>query len=250
MRIPKIARLASLVVAAAFLLMSTAVQAVPQSGTYLEIENNSGGQGQIIKLSLAADRMRMDTGEGISLINIGGEGGKMMMVQHAQRQYMEFTSEMMEAMAAMAGQMPQDMEHEAEAGVPPTFTRTGNTKMVGAWNAYEVRVEHPEQDDEMIMWMSQDVDADFSALVQQIMDSMSSLLNSPMMQMGGGGGAGDFQDFQRQMASVDMPDGFPVQIVTGDNTNTLLAIDQSASFGADTWEAPAGYTKMDMPFIR
>jgi outer membrane lipoprotein-sorting protein len=85
---------------------------------------------------------------------------------------------------------------------------------------------------------------------------MSSFLESPMMQMAGGGAgaANPLAEFQAQMSAVDFPDGFPVQVITNDGgsqtTATLKAIDQNASFGADTWEPPAGYTKMDMPFIR
>jgi xanthine dehydrogenase molybdopterin-binding subunit B len=151
--------------------------------------------------------------------------------------------------------MPE-MQEEMRDMTPPTFTRTGQTKLVGEWNAYEVRVEHPEQDGEMIMWFSQDVDADFRTLAQQVSESMSSLLNSPLLRMGGGGGgpAETFEQFQAQMNAVEMPDGFPVQIITdaggSPSTNTLRAIDQNASFGPETWEPPAGYTKMDMPFIR
>lgn len=230
--------------------------AAPQSGVYLEFEAQSGGQAYVVKLSMAPDRMRFDTDQGISMVSIGGEGGKMLMIQHAQHQYMEFTAEMMEAMAKMMGQMPPEVTEEMENMTPPTFTRTGNTKQVGEWSAYEVLVQHPDHDGNMTMWFSQDVDADFRTLAQQFADSMSSLLNSPMMRMGGGGGGPSeaFQQLQAQINAVDMPDGFPVQIITDDGgtqaTTTLRAIDQGASFGADTWEPPAGYTKMDLPFIR
>jgi len=245
-------------VAAALLLTLTASvhAAAPQSGgIYLEVESDGGGQVQTIKLSLGADSLRMDTEQGVSLVSVGGDGGKMLMIQHAEQQYMEFTAEMMKAMAGMMGQMPAEVEQEVENITPPTFTRTGNTKQVGAWNAYEVRVEHPDQDGEMTMWFSPDVDADFRSLAQQVVDSVSSLLNSPLARMGGaGGGAGIMQQIEAQMSAVDMPDGFPVQIISAaggtTSTTTLRAIDLNPTFGPETWEAPAGYTKMDMPFIR
>jgi hypothetical protein len=254
-------RTTALAAVALLVLMSLpALATAPQSGVYLEVQSDSGGTSQLIKLSLAPDRMRFDTEQGISMINIGGEDGKMLMIQHPQKQYMEFTAEMMEQMAAMMGQMPQQqMEEEAEAMEPPTFTRTGNTKQVGEWSAYEVLVQHPDQEGDTTMWMSQDVDADFETLVQQVAASMSSFLDSPMMQMAGGpggrgGGMNPLAEFQSQMASVDFPDGFPVQIITNSGgtqtTATLMAINQNASFGADTWQPPAGYTKMEMPFIR
>ncbi|MGD8817069.1 MAG: hypothetical protein PVJ51_07775, partial [Acidobacteriota bacterium] len=155
--------LRSIVLAAVALLLLTSVPALataPQSGVYLEVQSESGGNSQLIKMSMAPDRLRFDTEQGISIVNIGGEDGKMLMIQHPQKQYMEFTAEMMKQLAAMMGQMPQEMEREAEAMQPPTFTRTGNTKQVGEWSAYEVLVKHPDREGDMTMWMSQDVDAD------------------------------------------------------------------------------------------
>ena len=257
----KISRIAALPVAVSLLLLLTvpATATSPQSlsGTYLEIDTESDGQMQNIKLSLGPDRIRLDVAEQMSLVSLGGDDGRMLMIQHEDQQYMELTAEMMQMMRGMMGQMPQQVETDQEDVVPPTFTRTGNTKQVGEWNAYEVRVEHPEQDGETMMWFSQDVDADFRALAEQLVNSLSSILGNPMMQgmSGGRGNASNILDqIRSQMSSVDVPDGFPVQVVSdagGDpSITTLKAIDQSASFGMETWEAPAGYTKMEMPFIR
>jgi hypothetical protein len=247
---------------AAFLLILTApAQAIaPQavSGTYLEIETESDGQLASMKLWLGPDAMRMDaeTQGGVSVISIGGDDGKLLMVLHQRQQYLEFTAEAMAGMAGMLGQIrPAAIEEEIADATPPTFTRTGNTKQVGEWAAYEVLVESPDQDDDMIMWFSQDVDADFRSLAEQVVTSMSSLLNSPMLRMGGGGGGGGiFGQIEAQLDAVDIPDGFPVQIISGSgggqSISTLKAIDQNATFEAATWETPEGYTKMAMPFGR
>jgi hypothetical protein len=190
------------------------------------------------------------------LVSLGGDDTKMIMIQHDERQYMEFTAEMMEMMASMMGGMPAQAREEIENATPPTFVRTGNTKQVGEWNAYEVRVEHPEQDDEVTMWFSQDVDADFRALAEQMVSSLSSLFNNPMLsRMTGSSGGGDLLGkIRSQMNAVDIPDGFPVQVSSSSggtrSTNTLKAIDQNASFGPATWAPPDGYAKMDLPFIR
>ena len=245
-------------VATLLLVPAISLLAAPQAGTYLEIESESGGETQVIELSMAPDRMRVDTQQGFSFVSIGGDDGRMLMIQHQEQQYIEFTAEMMEMMARMMPDMPQ-MENDAETDMtPPTFTRTGNTKQVGEWSAYEVLVEHPEQDGDTTMWFSQDVDADFQTMAQSLMESMSSLLDNPMLQMGGGGPGGSMSEniaqFRAQMSAVDFPDGFPVQIITDQGgsttTNTLRAIDQNRSFGAETWQAPEGYTKVDMPFVR
>lgn len=247
-------------VAALLLILAAPAQAItPQtvSGTYLEIETESAGQVTSIKLWLGPNAMRMDTDTqgGVSVISIGGDDGKMLLVMHQQKGYMEFTAETMAGMAAIMGRMQPKIEEEIADATPPTFTRTGNTKQVGEWAAYEVLVEHPDQDGNMIMWFSQDVGADFRGLAEQVVTSMLFLLNSPMMSMvGGGGGGGIFNGIEAQLAAVDMPDGFPVQIIFGSgggqSTKTLKAIDQNATFDPATWEAPEGYTKMPMPFGR
>ena len=225
------------------------------SGTLVEFDGEDDGEVTSIRLSLAPDRVRMDMAE-FSMVSIGGDDGKMIMMMHERKQYMEFTAEMMASMAAMMGQMPR-VEQEIADAAPPTFTRTGNTKQVGEWAAYEVLVEQPDQTGDMIMWFSQDVGADFRTLAQQVIESMSSLLGNPMMQgMTGGGGGGNFMEkIEAQLSGADMPDGFPVQIINDvgsgqESTSTLKAIDQNATFDAVTWEAPAGYTKMAMPFGR
>lgn len=245
-----------LAAAALLLLAGSAPGLAAQGGTYLEMESESDGEPMVIKLSLGSDRLRMDIGEEMSLVSIGGDEGKMLMIQHAGQSYVEFTAETMEMMPGIMGQMPAQIEEELEEDrMPPTFTRTGNTKQIGQWSAYEVLVQHPEQDGDLTMWFSQEVDADFRALVGQVMGSMSSLFNSPMLgRMGGGGAAGMLGQIQAQMTAVNMPDGFPVQIISSaggmQSTNTLRVIDQNASFGPETWEAPAGYSKMAIPFRR
>lgn len=260
MKTSRAGRLGLCVLAVSLLLLPSAVvlAVAPQSvsGTYLEIDIDSDGSTQSMHVSLGPDRVRVDMASEMSLVSLGGDDGKMLMIQHAEHQYMEFTKEMMEAMAGMIGQMPQQMNSEMEDVAPPTFVRTGKTKQVGEWNAYEVRVEHPDQTEDVTMWFSQDVDADFRALAEQMMSSLSSMLNNPMLQgmTGAGGGPSIIEQFQSQMSAVDIPDGFPVQVISNaggsPSTTTLKSIDQNASFGPDTWQAPEGYTKMDLPFIR
>ena len=163
----------------------------------------------------------------------------------------------MASMAGMLGQMPPETEEELVEATQPTLTRTGNTKQVGAWAAYEVLAQNPGEDGGMFMWFSQDLEADFRTLAEQILASMASLLNSPIMSMismAGGSDPGLFDEIQAQLEAVDMPDGFPVQIISSadgmERTSTLKAIDQDATFDTATWEPPEGYTKMRMPFGR
>jgi hypothetical protein len=229
------------------------------SGTYLEIETQTAGEMTNIRLWLAPNAIRIDadTQGGVSVISIGGNNGKLLMVMHQQKNYMEFTAAMMASMAGMLGQMQPDIEEEIGEARQPIFTRTGNTKQVGEWAAYEVLVQNPNQDGNMSMWFSLDIVADFHALGEQVVTSMSSLLNSPIMSMVsmvGGGESVLFDEIQAQLSVADVPDGFPVQIISNsdgmENTSTLKAIDQNATFDSAIWEAPEGYAKMRMPFGR
>ncbi len=252
----KITPIARALGAAAVLVLIAGVPASAfqaSSGITLEIESSGSGPARLTKLALGDGNMRFDTDQ-VSMVSLGGDDGKMLMIQHAQKMYIEFTPEIMMGMAGMmGGQTPPEVEEEIEDRTPPTFTRTGNTKQVGEWNAYEVKVEHPEQDGDVTMWFSMDVDADFRDVATQMMDSMGGLLNDPMIsRMGGGGGGGSLIDtVKAQLGAAEMPDGFPVQIITdaggSTNTTTLRAIDSSASFDAVTWTPPEGYQKMTLP---
>ena len=248
--------------AALLLILAVPVQAISpavESETYLEIETETAGEMTSIRiwLSLNAIRIDADTQGGVSVISIGGDDGKLLMVMHQQKTYMEFAAAMMASMAGMLGQMPPETEEELVEATQPTLTRTGNTKQVGEWAAYEVLAQNPGEDGGMFMWFSQDVGADFRTLAEQILTSMSPLLNSPIMSMismAGGSDPGLFDEIQAQFEAVDMPDGFPVQIISSadgmERTSTLKAIDQDATFDTATWEPPEGYTKMRMPFGR
>ena len=248
--------------AALLLILAVPVQAISpavESETYLEIETETAGEMASIRiwLSLNAIRIDADTQGGVAVISIGGDDGKLLMVMHQQKTYMEFAAAMMASMAGMLGQMPPETEEELVEATQPTLTRTGNTKQVGEWAAYEVLAQNPGEDGGMFMWFSQDVGADFRTLAEQILTSMSPLLNSPIMSMismAGGSDPGLFDEIQAQLEAVDMPDGFPVQIISSadgmERTSTLKAIDQDATFDTATWEPPEGYTKMRMPFGR
>tara|TARA_B100000929_G_scaffold167457_1_gene132617 strand:+ start:1211 stop:1996 length:786 start_codon:yes stop_codon:yes gene_type:complete len=248
--------------AALLLILVVPVQAISpatESETYLEIHTETVGEITSIRiwLSLNAIRIDADTQGGVSVISIGGDDGKLLMVMHQQKTYMEFAAAMMASMAGMLGQMTPEVEEELVEATQPTLTRTGNTKQVGEWAAYEVLAQNPGEDGGMFMWFSQDVGADFRTLAEQILTSMSSLLNSPIMSMismTGGSDPGLFDEIQAQLEAVDMPDGFPVQIISSadgmERTSTLKVIDQDATFDTATWEPPEGYTKMRMPFGR
>lgn len=242
-------------VVAGLALAALPVLAGPQGaqGTHAAWDIDSPGQPTSLEMWVATEMIRMDVGDQASVIMSGGD---MTMVMHQQRQYMVFTEEMMERMAGMMGGMMQgQQEPDVDMSTPPTFTRTGNTKTVGAWNAYEVLVEHPDQDGEVHMWFSEDIDVDVLAFATQVAEAMQSF-NNPMMQrmnQGQGINLGMLGAMREGLVDLELPDGFPVQIISQDDgqttTMTLTAVDQGPQDPAN-FQPPADYQRMEMPFIR
>lgn len=240
------------------LVVATPGLAAPQGieGTKISIEVESErGSPYPVNLWLGPDRLRVDQGTEISIVWSGGADGSMMMIMHEQQTYMEFTAEMMERMAAMMGGPPAGEEAAGEVeemATPPRFVATGNTKTVGTWNASEYQLIHEDQTSETQMWFSEDIDVDLKSVLDQVMESMESL-NNPMMQRMGGdmSDAGMIETMNERWDEMDVPAGFPVQIVTTEggstNTVTVTTVEQGA-LDSSVFQAPAGYQKMQMPF--
>lgn len=228
-------------------------------GTHLtwDVEDTEGPM--VIDVFVAPEHLRVDMGQTNSMIY---RGDAMVMVMHSERAYMVFTREMMEQMGAMmggiAGQQRQQMEESGDFDAPPSFTRTGNTKQIGSWDAYEVKVTHPEQTGEMTVWMSEDVDVDLVTFVTQMAAAMEAFTGPMIQGMAGGGGGGAPElgmlgSLRDQITEVDLPEGFPVQVITvdqGETSTMTLTQAEQGSLGADTFQPPSGYQEMQMPGMR
>lgn len=238
---------------------SLALGAQETQGTHLAWNVESREGPEQIDIFVAPEHLRMDMGQENSMIYRGGD---MIMVMHAEQAYMVFTEEMMEQMGAMMGamgrQQQEQMQERSDFDTPPSFTRTGNTKQVGSWDAYEVEVTHPEQTGSTTIWFSEDVDLDLMTFLTQMTRSVEAFA-SPMMQgmgRGGGGGAaelGMLGAMRDQLGQMDLPAGFPVQIISVEdgetNTMTLTRAEQGP-MTPDTFQPPSGYQEMRMPGIR
>lgn len=227
---------------------SPAVHAA-QSGVYLEQEIASSDGSMPMELWIQGSSMRVDMSQGdqpMSMIFKGeDEASTTMVVMHGQRQYMVFDQQRMGMMQQMMGGMAggqgdvPDVEGQLEAAVP-TFTRTGRTEQIGSWSADEMLVESPDIDGELRIWLTEDIDLDYFEVMRGIAENMSSA--QPLV----GGAAGVFGG----LGDVDFPAGYPVRVVTvndGETTTITLKKFEQRSFDAETFEAPAGYQKIEMP---
>lgn len=226
-------------------------------GTRMAWDVESPDNPMNVRIFLAPDHLRMDMGEESSMI---ARGGDMIMVMHSDQAYMVWTEEMMEQMGAMMGGMARQQQQQSgdqpDFDTPPSFVRTGNTKQVGPWNAFEVEVTHPEQTGQTTIWFSEDVDIDLLAFLQQLTASMESF-SSPLMQGMGRGAAGAelgmLGALHDQITQMDLPSGFPVQIIStedGETQTMTLTEAEQGPMEPSTFQPPASYQEMRMPGIR
>ena len=200
---------------------------------------------------LGPNRMRMDLEQGMSMIWFSGDANRMLMIQHADRRYIEWGPDQLKMMQQMMQRMPQQGGDAApDFDIDKLrFERTGRTETIGDWDAFEVRVTGLE-DQEMHYWMTTDTEVGMMEVSRQVATAADAL-RMPMM---GGGAAGSqrFLQYQSLAQAQGLPDGRVVRMNVdadgGQTTITLLSVDPGP-LPADTFEPPDGYEPMQMPSI-
>lgn len=248
-RSPRLAALAVLAVAA---LATVAVLAQSQDiAATIALEGEQGSS--TMKLIAGGENLRMDMGAARGEVSMVWAGGSMLMINHPQRTYMEFTQEMMEGMRAMAGRMGQQAP---EADVEPpdvsgySFGRTGATDTINGMSAFEVAVTSPDGEQGSI-WMTTETDTGLF----EVFAAMAGAMNKMQMpgMMGGGGNPTDaLQEYTFLARAQGLPEGRVIRLATaeaGGQVVTLMGVEHGP-FGPETWVAPAGYTKQQMPMMR
>ena len=257
--LPPVVALTTLVMAAPMLLGAPlpAAASAPQElqGTKLQLQVDQEARGvREMGLWIAPLRLRMDQASSdMSLIWMGGEGGGMSMVMHPQKIYMQYSIEDIEKTlgSTRAGAAEQAETAMEEMGTPPVFVATGNTKTVGAWNAAEYRLEGQEATPDVVFWFTEEAGAELQPMVEQLVAAIDAL-NTPSMQKIGGGmpDGGLVAQMNEGWDEMNVPPGFPVEIITSEGgtttTITIVSVEQGALDPTD-FEAPAGYQKMNMP---
>ena len=202
---------------------------------------------------IAADQFRMDMPE-MSIIWAGGAQPRMLMIQHAERRYIEWGAQQLNMMQQMMGRMGRGGGPGAGAADPVrgniTFEATGNRETIGAWNAFEVQVQNQDGDQGQL-WLSEDTEVGLFEIMASVVDMAAAM----QMPMGMGGQQRNPQAMLQRYAEIGkaqgMPAGRAVRIVsTGEDqaTSTLIGV-QVGSIPADTFTPPADYQAMQMPAI-
>lgn len=227
-------------------------------GTRLQLKVDQEARGvRDMGLWVGPLRLRMDQpSSDMSLIWTGGEGGGMSMVMHAQKIYMGYSIEDLEKMVGQTRARGSDQAGPGESladkwETPPRFVATGNTKAIGAWSADEYRLEGPEDTPDAVFWFTTDTGAELLPVLEQLVSAIDAL-NTPALQSISGGmpDGGLVGAMNERWDEMDVPPGFPVEIITseGGTTTTITVVDiEQGALDATEFEPPAGYQKMQIP---
>jgi hypothetical protein len=98
---------------------------------------------------LGPDRLRMDTLP-LSMVWLGGVSPRMVVIQHPERQYIEFTSEDLETMR----QLMQGVGGGGGDVSRLRFEVTGRRETIGPWPAFEVQVTGLPDGQQGSLWLT------------------------------------------------------------------------------------------------
>jgi len=183
----------------------------------LKMDQPTTGQ---VHIWVAADRLRRDEGETSTIVRL--DRGKVYVLNHADKTYLELAAPDLQKLGAPAG-----------AQMKVQVTATGETKKVGTWNArkYKVEISNPEGLHlDTTIWASKDVAS------YQAYGKLAAALAA--MQPGSG-------EWARQMQQIE---GFPVvqeaDVTMGGSrfkTREELVAVETKDAPAGTYDPPAGY---------
>lgn len=201
-----------------------------------------------VECFLGRDRMRTDLDQGMSVVWFSGDNPRMLMVQHAERRYIEWGAEQLKMMQRMPAAGGGDAQPDLDISVL-RFEETGQRGTVGDRDAFEVRMTGMG-DQTTTFWMTTDIDVGLFEINQRVAEAADAL----RMPTAGAGanGAQQFLRYQGRARAQGLPNGRVVRMnIDADGqptTITLLSMEPEA-LAADTFNPPAGYEQMQMPSI-
>ena len=198
-------------------------------------------------------QFRMDLPE-MSIIWASGDQQRMLMIQHAEKRYIEWDAQQLQMMQRMMGRMPGGGGSRSSGDQPMgdniSFEATGNSEAIGAWHAFEVQVRTDEGDQGQL-WLTEDTDVGLFEVFASVVD-MTSAMQLPM---GMGGQQNNPQEMLQRYSALaraqGLPEGRAVRIVSteGGGANVTLTAVQAGSPPAGTFDPPAGYRNFTaLPF--
>ena len=191
---------------------------------------------------LGSDRLRMDTSP-LSMVWLGGASPRMVVIQHPERQYIEFTSEDLETMR----QMMQGVSGDGGDVSRLRFEVTGRRETVGVWRAFEVRVTGLAHGEQGSLWLTNEIETGLFEVFARLGDVMEGI---PTPAGRDGAAPQELLRYAGLAEAPGVPAGTAVRYVAtaGETTTTVTVVAlQPGPFPDDTFGAPRGYEEFRMP---
>ena len=189
----------------------------------------------------------------MSIVWISGPPPKMLVVQHANRRYIEINEQMFQMMQQMMQSVSGGDGSTGGSGITLEslgFEPTGQTQTIGPWSAAEVRITGVEAGQDGILWITSDVETGLFDLLTR----MAEPLDAMQLPMLGGGNTGPqrLMQFRQMGTAAGLPEGAVVRLTAIDQTGTTEITLQSLNrgpFPEDPLAPPPGYEPTQMPGV-
>ncbi|MDA1093986.1 MAG: hypothetical protein O3A25_12070 [Acidobacteria bacterium] len=217
------------------------------------VQIETGGQAPMTMDYWATEAgIRLDIAQpaSVSIVWTSGASPTMLMIQHADRRYMEMGEQQMQMMRQMMQRMPNPGGAVGDSTIDVAnlkFEPTGQTETIGPWTASGVRVTGLEGG-EITVWIASDLDTGLFELFARMGDALEAM---QMPMMGASGPQDQLKRYREIGNAAGVPDGGVVRMNMNDQngaTNITLQSFEKGSFG-DALNPPAGYDKMQMPSL-
>jgi hypothetical protein len=214
----------------------------------------AGGPAMNMDYWMSADAVRIDISQGqeVSMVWTSGASPTMLMIQHDERRYMEWTEQQLQMMRQMMERMggAGGAGNDSRVDIDNIrFEPTGETETIGPWSATGIRMIGTGPGLESTIWVASDLDVGLFELFARMGDGLEAM-QMPMMGGNRGGAESQLMRYTQMKNAAGLPDGGIVRVNSNDangaTTITLQSIDEGP-LGDDPFSPPAGYEKMQMP---
>jgi len=236
-----------------FMLVASATARAQDVKATVQVEA-AGSPAMSMEYWMGAESVRIDMAQGqaVSIVWTSGASPTMLMIQHAERSYMEWGDQQFQMMR----QMMQRLPGAGGGGDTPEvnvddirFEPTGETETIGPWSASGVRMTGMEAGQDGTFWIASELDTGLFELFARMGDALEAM-QMPMLGGGLGGAQSQLTRYTEMKNVAGLPDGGVVRVNANDpngaTTITLQSIDVGP-FGDNPFAPPAGYEKMQMP---
>ncbi|MBM63350.1 MAG: hypothetical protein CL484_10420 [Acidobacteria bacterium] len=196
-------------------------------------------------------RVDITQSQPLSIIWMQGPPPKILLLQHANRRYIELGEPMFQMMQQLMQQMTTTAEPSPNFDIESlNFEETGRTQTVGSWTASEIHIAGLGTNQAGTLWIAPDLDIGLFELLARMTEPLD-VMQIPML---GGVTAGPQRLIQfRQMGdATNLPSGGAVRLTVTDpseTSNITLQSLERVSFSEDPFAPPAGYEPTQMPSV-